>query len=434
VILLRPDIGKLLPVFVFDEYEGFEVKPFVDLTEQELDRYLERNVLALRRAFGWRAPDALIAGHAMAGPVIARRAVGDRRYVAKVHGSDLEYAARAQDRYRVLAREGLHGAMRVTGASRDVLARAEAVAPEIRGRTRVVPPGVEVERWRPLARARALKGAAGRLRGDPDIARGRPRSTDGWVAAAVEARDGEALERLGAGYDQSVPDPDAPAGLEQLAAHRGPLIGYLGKLIPEKGVERFVEGVALLGPDVHGLVVGFGTFREWLAALVVALDRGDAAVHGWLSESSSMALELSTGEVKAAAGLGERLSFTGRLDHRYAPEVVAGMDVLVVPSTLAEAFGMVAAEGAAAGALPLVARHSALGEVAEALEGAAGTPGLLSFVPGPGATHRLAAGLEALLSLPPDDARKVRERVRAHVAAEWTWERTAQRLLEAAAH
>jgi glycosyltransferase involved in cell wall biosynthesis len=124
--------------------------------------------------------------------------------------------------------------------------------------------------------------------------------------------------------------------------------------------------------------------------------------------------------------------FTGRLDHRYAPEVVAALDVLVVPSTLEEAFGMVAAEGAAAGALPLVARHSSLAEVAEALEAAVGRPGALSFEPGPGATRRLAAALEGLLAVPAEERRRLALAARGHVAAEWTWERTAERLLEAA--
>ena len=43
-------------------------------------------------------------------------------------------------------------------------------------------------------------------------------------------------------------------------------------------------------------------------------------------------------------------------------------DVVVVPSIFPEAFGMVAAEAAAAGCPPLVARHSGLAEVAKALE------------------------------------------------------------------
>ena len=36
----NPDIGGLLPVYVHDDYEGFEVKTFAELTDDELDRYL----------------------------------------------------------------------------------------------------------------------------------------------------------------------------------------------------------------------------------------------------------------------------------------------------------------------------------------------------------------------------------------------------------
>ena len=44
----NPDIGGLLPVYVKDPYEGFEVKAFPELTEEELDRYIEANVAAVR--------------------------------------------------------------------------------------------------------------------------------------------------------------------------------------------------------------------------------------------------------------------------------------------------------------------------------------------------------------------------------------------------
>src|SRR5688572_25107101 len=47
-VLLRPAIGTTLPVFVVDHYEGFEaVRPFVDLSADELDAYLHANVEAL---------------------------------------------------------------------------------------------------------------------------------------------------------------------------------------------------------------------------------------------------------------------------------------------------------------------------------------------------------------------------------------------------
>lgn len=432
VIVVRPDIGDVLPVFVYDEYEGFEVKRFVDLSDRELERYLDANVRSLQAIVQALPPDAVIAGHVVPGPVVARRALGEGAYVAKVHGSDLEYAVRLQDRYATLAREGLEGATSVVGASRDVLERTAEVVPLPADRFRIVPPGVDVDRWRPRSRAEAFGDAAERLASDRETSRGRPGEADREVGACLSDRDGSGLDALAGTYDHGVADPDASARLRRLSGFEGVLLGYLGKLIPEKGVERFVEALALLGPDAQGLIVGFGLFREWLAALVLALDAGDVEAYRWLGESSPMQLELEPDEVKAAQGLAERVTFTGRLDHRYAPEAVAGMDALIVPSTLDEAFGMVAAEGAAAGALPVVARHSSLAEVADALEGAIGRPGGLSFEPGPGATRRLATRLASLISEPPAERNDLGSLARAHVAREWTWERTAARLLDAA--
>jgi glycosyltransferase involved in cell wall biosynthesis len=136
--------------------------------------------------------------------------------------------------------------------------------------------------------------------------------------------------------------------------------------------------------------------------------------------------------VTSLGGTPSEVTFTGRLDHRYAPGVLAAMDVLVVPSILDEAFGMVAAEGAAAGALPLVARHSGLAEIAGALEFEVDRPGLFSFEPGPDAVANLTEGLDRLLSLTPAERQDLRRAVTTVVAREWSWRRTAERLLEAA--
>ena len=63
-----------------------------------------------------------------------------------------------------------------------------------------------------------------------------------------------------------------------------------------------------------------------------------------------------------------RTLFTGPLEHRHLVHLLPLADVAVVPSIFPEAFGMVAAEAAAAGCPPLVARHSGLAEIAEGLE------------------------------------------------------------------
>src|SRR6266508_5131378 len=144
-VLLRPRIGSTIPVFVLDRYEGFDaVVRFVDLSDDALGAYLTANVDALRAAAGWHGTEITFTGHAIPGAAIGRRALGAGRYVAKIHGSDIEYAVRIQERFRELAREGLEAARAVVGPTADVLARCAALVPGIEGLVRIVPPGVEV--------------------------------------------------------------------------------------------------------------------------------------------------------------------------------------------------------------------------------------------------------------------------------------------------
>jgi glycosyltransferase involved in cell wall biosynthesis len=101
-----------------------------------------------------------------------------------------------------------------------------------------------------------------------------------------------------------------------------------------------------------------------------------------------------------------------------------------VPSIFPEAFGMVAAEAAAAGCPPLVARHSGLAEVAAGLEEAY-PPRLRHLVAfESGDSGDLRTKLEELLALTPADRETLREAARRAVVARWSWTSVAARLLE----
>ena len=422
-VLLRPQIGPTLPVFVVDRYEGFDdVRRFTELSDRELEAYLVANADALRAAIGWHGSEVIVTGHAIPGAVIGRRGAGEGRYVAKIHGSDLEYAVRLQDRLRDLAGEGLGGARAVIGPTAEVLRRYEAILPEMRGLGHVVPPGVDADAFRPRPRTESLLDVADRLSRDADTVRGRPGGTDELVARALEERDAEAMDALADTYDQAVPEPVASERIRALASGSAPIVGYLGKLIPQKGVEMLLAAQRRLPRESDALVVGFGSYREWLAALAIAFDRHDVAALAWLRDVREMPI----GHGRAGERSGT-VTFTGRLDHRYAPGALDAMDVLVVPSVLEEAFGMVAAEGAAAGALPLVARHSGLAEVAAALESEAGRPGSFSFEPG--SVDDLAKRLDRLLAMPAEERAEIGSTLSAFVHREWTWDRTAARIL-----
>jgi glycosyltransferase involved in cell wall biosynthesis len=102
-----------------------------------------------------------------------------------------------------------------------------------------------------------------------------------------------------------------------------------------------------------------------------------------------------------------------------------------VPSIFPEAFGMVAAEAAAAGCPPVVARHSGLAEIADGLE--AEYPRELRILASfpTGDVEMLRERLTALLTLEPGERETIRAAARRAAVAHWSWAGVAERLLEA---
>jgi len=121
--------------------------------------------------------------------------------------------------------------------------------------------------------------------------------------------------------------------------------------------------------------------------------------------------------------------FTGPFEHRHLVHLLPLADVAVVPSIFPEAFGMVAAEAAAAGCPPLVARHSGLAEVAAGIE--AEYPPRLSHLASfeSGDVGDLRAKLRELVELPSFERRELRAAARRAVEARWSWTTIAARLL-----
>jgi glycosyltransferase involved in cell wall biosynthesis len=157
----NPDIHGLLPVYVKDPYEGFEVKAFPELTDEELDRYIDANVTAVREvAGGVGGFDAALANHLVMGPAILARAdVGP--FAAKIHGSALEYTVKPNPRFLPYAEEGMEAASGVLVGSRHTAESLWAALPEVQGlreKTRLGPPGVDTEAFRPRDPSRPRGG------------------------------------------------------------------------------------------------------------------------------------------------------------------------------------------------------------------------------------------------------------------------------------
>src|SRR3954447_7297237 len=73
----KPDIGRLLPVYVPDRYEGVEARTYLEISDAELEDYLARNVAAVREISAMQPPDIALANHLVMGPVVLARALGD---------------------------------------------------------------------------------------------------------------------------------------------------------------------------------------------------------------------------------------------------------------------------------------------------------------------------------------------------------------------
>jgi len=233
-------------------------------------------------------------------------------------------------------------------------------------RVHEVPPGVDVEEFRLRPRDEAFAALVEEARHDPP-------------------NPGNGSERL--------PDDGNADRLASFLAGDEPTVVYFGKLIEQKGVQVLLE--AMRGIDARLVVVGFGPYR---AALEATAPR--------------------------------RTLFTGPFEHRHLAQLLPLADVTVVPSIFPEAFGMVAAEAAAAGSPPLVARHSGLAEVAAGLEDEypAHLRHLAAFESGN--AEDLRAKLTELLGLPGEDRELLRRAARRAVVERWSWAGVARRLLE----
>jgi glycosyltransferase involved in cell wall biosynthesis len=430
-----PNIGGLLPVFVADRYEGFEVKTFPELTDEELDRYLDANVRAVEQVVEeYGEPDAALANHLIMGPAILARA--GLRYAIKVHGSDLSYTVRPHpERFLPYALEGTDAAAGVlAGSSHTAEVLFDTLPdPTLRERTRLGPPGVDVHRFRPREPAEALRDLehlAGRL-------------------------DSETLD-AGEAQDSFGRDGPAIAGALREWSEGDPRVLFVGKLLVSKGVDL----LAAAWPLVHQrsieagarsprlLFIGFGAFESGLRKLIEALGRGDlraarevAAEGRGLEGDEPKPLPILSGflddppegyaeAARAAAG---SLLVGGRLAHDEVAEVMPAADTFAMTSTWPEAFGMVPAESAACGVPPVSADHSGMREVSQRLAEALDPDlaPLLSFPVGPDAVSQLTDRICGWLALESARRHAAGHALAKRVDELWSWEGVARSVIAA---
>ncbi len=443
--VIVPDIADLLPVYVEDRYDGYQVKKIPDLTAAELEAHIDLTARALR-AVARAGADRVLANHVLLSPVIARRALANLEvpYDVKVHGSAMEYALVPNPGLMPYALEGLEGADTVVVGTEYVRDRVFEVfgKPFLEAKVRIVSPGMDPDLFRPsesiqASEQRALQTIEKKIELNPNGRRVRELPNPNGLAP------GELHTLLvaeGETYDQRTPDSDLLDRWPRFQPGE-PIVCYFGKFLDTKGVGELLVTVPELLDRIGEcriLLIGFGTYREHLEGMIQALANDDRDSFERFARAGDFVEELDFSRWFRPLSSKEvsRITLTGMLDHDCLQDLLPIASLVLVPSKRPEAFGMVAVEAMAAGILPVCSYHSGLKEVVDVVASSSPELGELMTLPRECFVDALPAKIEAALQfLYPGDFNdstrryQVGRQLRKIAVENFSWDGIAQRLL-----
>jgi glycosyltransferase involved in cell wall biosynthesis len=408
-VLFNPEIKGLLPVYVYDEYEGFKVKTFPQMKVGEIEDYIRQNVAAVETAYLDHKFDLIQANHVIMSPYIARvmwKMHGIPYYIT-LHGSALNFSVRNDLRLRPYATKALLGAARIFAVSDhnrlEAITFFKRVADRIREKFTVIPAGVDIDLFQILKDSRQksidrlqeiLKG---RLKLLPDGKS--PEQKQSFFRELDETSSvsevDELVTKYNAEYTQGHPDRDIVETLERIDWNSSWVLLFVGKYLWTKGIQMVIGALPIVlnaVPDLHLLLVGFGSYREELEALVYSLASGRRELFRYLIEKSLSQMQpgeeprvekpfkfldaLSRRkEIKSYFDSAERndiaghVHFLGALSHAELGRLLPCADGFVAASVCPEAFGMVSIEALASGVLPIISNQTGFKEIVDLVSG-----------------------------------------------------------------
>jgi len=380
VRVVVPDIDGLLPVYVFDRYDGYRVKTIPEMSNRECEAHVTMTAAALHK-IAEQGAHGVLANHALFGPAIARRALEGTGvpYHVKIHGSALEYTLVPHPELMPYAEEGLKYARRIFVGTRYVKKRVTELFAEKRGeleldaKLSIVPPGMDPEIFKlpdnfESSRDRFLENVGALIR---ENGNGRRQHRVAPPGAGGSRTYHDTLVLAGESYDQRAVDADLPERWPPVTPVE-PVILYFGKFLATKGVGELLLSVpAILEkiPAARFVFVGFGSYREHLEGMIQALSDGNMEMFTACARAGEFVetAYLSTWFRRLEPAETDRITVTGILDHGALGRLLQLASLTIVPSKWPEAFGMVAVEAMAAGVLPLCNDHAGLRDVIEAV-------------------------------------------------------------------
>ncbi|WP_028855249.1 glycosyltransferase [Psychrilyobacter atlanticus] len=391
---VTPYIGDLLPVFVYDDYDGFRVKTFDKLIDEELEKYIDLNVKAIIKFLETTKIDIIYCNHFAISPYIMKK-VKEKTgvpYVVIGHGSSLNYIISKDKRYMDLSYEGFLDSKNVVVQSEYIRGRSCEIYEKTEffrdSRFQIIPSGVNFDKFNRLLKDKEIKNI---IEDKVHFSNGPlKRIYDENYEKIKKLEDIEEIKKIINETEEDIEYRDIDRDLisKLSSGLRGKdNILYIGKLIISKGVHIMLMSLPYIfqkNPTTNITIVGYGKFRPVLEILLRGLIEGNKNLieviiekgfylegekHGQLEYLSKFWDGLKR-ENKLESYLElakkidlDRVVFLGKLDHDILPHVIKKHSVIVVPSVFPESFGMVSIEGMSQGLIPIVFNHSGLKEV-----------------------------------------------------------------------
>ena len=402
-ILYRPNLDGFLPVFVYDKYEGFEVKEFTAITEEQIKSYIDKNQQALETIITTQKYDLFISNHTIMQPVYTSRALKNANqgsHFMVVHGSCLNFSVRKSELLKKYAFESIRGSEKivfVSSHSKDEFMDFFEQDPNISEKTIIISAGVDIEKFKPLGNSsekqerinnlfqmniKNYSDHKGRTKADKLAFRKRFTSTINYLEVK------HANDDLNTSLDNWTPDEDVAENLSDIKWNKDNVVLYYGKYLWTKGIQLLITAapiVFLEHPETKFIVVGFGSYRGYLESLVNALETGNESVFIELlrnekfftneKENNSIKYyekllgkleehDFSKSYFKAAKNnIADKIIFTGIMTHDELKDLIPVSNITIAASIFPEAFGMVAVEALASGVLPMQTNHSGFRDV-----------------------------------------------------------------------
>ena len=387
-------VGAVYPVYLTDKQRAGNVKSFVSLTDDELDEFHQVNADVLTAILSEFNLDILHANHLVYQPIAALEACKKTStpLIVYPHGSSIEYTVRTDKRFRKLALDSVLKSSGLIIGNHEVRDRVLSLYPDhastIMKKTQIVGVGVDTKLFKPIQRSQRYHSIQ-QLHAIENPTDGKSQELTNELYTRIADGDIHITQEYYDRYNHSVPDRDLATRIDRIPWDQK-IVLFVGALTVGKGLQSLITAFKTVvnnGKNRHLVIIGAGSYREVLEALILAIDTGDESLLRNLCQNG---LDLDRNELSGPWAdvqayiddptkreeliqtrgfqLSNHIHFLGRFDHERLHYVFPCADLAVFPSVVPEAYPLVLMESLANGVFPLVSYFSGFKDGIDELE------------------------------------------------------------------